>query len=420
MRIVFVLECTNSINNGTGATCYRFAEELRKKGHDIVMLGEELKPGQTSQFAYYGLKHYKFPIFEGLITKDGFNFVYCDPKTIYEAIKGADLVHLFIPFKLCSVARLIAESLGVPTSCAFHMQAENITSALRLGKVKFLNDILYFSFRRYLYAHVRHCHCPSEMIKRQLEAHHYPNVFHVISNGITPFFHRIDVQKPAEVADRIVVTMAGRLANEKRQDLIIKAVAKSKYNEKIQIIFCGKGPSKKRYIRLCNRVGIAHLPVFHFCQQEQLRKILSYTDIYVHASDFEIEGISAIEAIACGAVPIISDSKYSATSSFSLDDHCLFRHGSVSSLMERIEWFIEHPEERQRLSKAYEEEGKEYHLEKMVTKTEEMFEAAIADFKAGLDPVQNRVRKKDVRKKRKLYKRLIAAGVVNEMPQDLR
>ena len=55
MRIVFVLECTNTINNGTGATCYRFAEELRKKGHDIVMLGEELKPDQTSVFEYHGL-----------------------------------------------------------------------------------------------------------------------------------------------------------------------------------------------------------------------------------------------------------------------------------------------------------------------------------------------------------------------------
>ena len=420
MKIVFVLECANSITNGTGATCYRFARELQKKGHEVIMLGEEMKDGEVSKFTYYGLKHYKFPIFEGLITKDGFNFVYCDPKVIYEAIKGADLVHLFIAFKLCSVARLIAETLNVPVTSAFHLQPQNITSAIHLGKAPLINNILFYSFKRYLYAHVRHVHCPSEMIKNQLVAHHYNNQYHVISNGITPHYHRVDVQKPEEIKDKIVVTMSGRLAPEKRQDLIIKAVAKSKYNKQIQVIFCGKGPSEHRYRHLAKKKGLANELMIRFCDRRQLREILSYTDVYVHASDFEIEGISAIEAIACGAVPVISDSKLSATSSFSLSPHCIFHHGSPKSLREHIEYFIEHPQEREELSIAYQEEGKKYHLGKMVEKTEEMFAQAIADHKAGLDPVQNRVRKKDVKKKRKLYKRLIAAGVVNEMPEDLK
>ena len=148
-----------------------------------------------------------------------------------------------------------------------------------------------------------------------------------------------------------------------------------------------------------------------FCDQEELRNTLSYTDIYVHASDFEIEGISAIEAIACGAVPVISDAKLVATSCFSLSEKCIFHHGSSKSLRQRIEYFIEHPEERKELSLAYQKEGEDYHLEKMVAKMEEMFLAAIEDHKKGLDPVQTRIRKKDIRKKKNLCKRLKQAGI---------
>lgn len=421
MKIVFVLECCNSITNGTGATCYRFAEELRKKGHEIIMLGEELKADQTTHFTYCGLKHYTFPIFEGLITKDGFNFVKCDPSIIYNAIKGADLVHLFLPFKLCSVARLIAETLDVPVSCAFHLQPQNITSAIHMGKLNFINNILFYSFRRYLFDHVRHVHCPSTMIKLQLEKHHYEkNTFHVISNGIIPYFHRIRVNRPEELKGKIIVTMSGRLAPEKRQDIIIKAVARSHYNDKIQLVLCGKGPWEKHLVKLSEKEGLANPLMIRFCNQEQLREILSMTDIYVHASDFEIEGISAIEAIACGAVPVISDAKLSATSSFALSPHSIFKHGSSSSLRKAIEYFITHPSERQGLSEAYQQEGESFHLERMVAKMEEMFALAVEDHKKGLDINQNRVRRKDEKKKKKIFKKLLKAGVIDQIPSNIK
>ena len=419
MKIVFALECTNAVTNGTGATCYRFAQELAKKGHEVIMLGEKLAPGQTSPFTYYGLEHFKFPVFEALIIKDGFNFVYCDPKTIYEAVKDADIVHLFAPFKLCSVTRLIAEMADVPVSAAFHILPQNITSAVHMVKWPFINRILFYSFRRYLYDHVRHVHCPSQMTADLLEQNNYHNIYHVISNGIIPYFHRIEAAKPEAYKDKIVVTMSGRLAYEKRQDLIIKAVAKSKYNEKIQIVFCGRGPAERRYRKVAAKKGLANPLVIEFCDQEKLRTVLSYTDIYVHASDFEIEGISAIEAIACGATPVISDAKYVATNTFSLDDRSVFHHGSSKSLMEKIEYFIDHPKEREELSLAYQKKGEEYHLEKMVAKMEEMFVATIEDHKKGLDPVQNRIRKKDIKKKLKLQKRLKAAGIDIDFPKEL-
>lgn len=421
MKILFVLECANKLNNGTTATCNRFAEELRKKGHDVFILGCDFDDDEPHPY-YYGTPHYVFPVFEPLIAKEGFTFARCDIEKMYEAIKGVDLVHIFLPMKFGKIAQLIADGLGIAVTTAFHLQPQNITSAIHLGHLQFINCALYAAFRRYMYRSVRHVHCPSAMIERELKRHHYKsNVTHVISNGVIPFFHKINVEKPMEYRDKIVVCMSGRLAQEKRQDLIIKAVASSKYNSRIQIILCGIGPNEKLYAKLAKKKGLSNPLVMKFCSPEELREILCYSDVYVHASDFEIEGISAIEAITCGALPVISDSRLSATNAFSLnDDVCLFRHGSVSSLREKIEWIIDHPEEAAELKKAYACSAPKFALSRQVQAMEDMFVEAATEKKEGRDVASASPIQKDIRREKKIFKKLLKKGFIQEIPAKLK
>ena len=420
MKILFILECANCLTNGTSATCLRFAEELRKKGHECKVLGCYFENQQDPAW-YVGFDHFKFPIFEALIHKEGFNFVKVDPAKIYEEVKTADVVHLFLPFKFSNVARLIAQYIGVPVTAAFHMQPQNVTSAIHMGQVGFVNDVLYGSFRRYLYRHVKHIHCPSQMIADQLISHKYSMcVPHVISNGINEYFHPIEAERPKELEGKYIVTMSGRLAREKRQDLIIRAIAESPYNEKIQLILCGQGPEKDRYLALAKKVKLANMPIIGFQSQESLRNILNYTDLYVHASDFEIEGISCIEAFACGAVPVVSDSKLSATRSFALDPQCIFKHGQYKSLKHRINYFIEHPERKEELSKQYIELAPKYALPIMVDRFEEMLKEAIEDKKNGQDLPTLRPSKTDRIKAKKIFRALKRNGIIEEIPENLR
>ena len=81
-------------------------------------------------------------------------------------------------------------------------------------------------------------------------AHGYHGDIHAISNGVSPYFIPMDVKKPEEFKDKFVILMIGRLSGEKRQDLIIKAIGHSKYNEKIQLILCGQGPKRKHYEKM--------------------------------------------------------------------------------------------------------------------------------------------------------------------------
>ena len=120
---------------------------------------------------------------------------------------------------------------------------------------------------------------------------------------------------------------------KKRHDLIIKAVNASKYKDKIQLVFGGKGPTKKKIMKMAKR--LPNYPIFSFFTREQLVSLLNFADLYIHPADIEVEGMSCIEAIACGCVPVVSDSPKSATSQFTVDENSVFKHGDYKDLAKK-------------------------------------------------------------------------------------
>ena len=401
MKILFVLECANQPTNGTTASCIRFAQELEKKGHEVSIVGCDRIMGEAYH-RYYGLPKYKFPLADKQMGKGGFLVCRLVYETLFEAIKGKDVVHCFLPFKLSNVCRLIAQKQGIAVTTAFHIVPQNCTAAMHLAWSKLINGIILYAFKDYLYNQVKYVHCPSQMASDMMIRNNFKNNEpRVFTNGVISYFKKLDnVQKPEEYKDKFIVCMSGRLVDEKRQDLLIKAVARSKYNKNIQVILMGQGTNYEWYLRLAKK--LANPIKIKFCSMEEVRETLNYIDLYVHASDYEIEGIAAIEAITCGVVPVISDSKYCATKDFALDkEHCLFKHGSPKDLMEKIEWFYEHPDEKAALSKLYLEDSKKYALSKSVDALEQMFIDAVNDQKAGKDLHTLKPRKRDERQ----YKR---------------
>ena len=91
----------------------------------------------------------------------------------------------------------------------------------------------------------------------------------------------------------------------------------------------------------------------------------------------EVEGLSCIEAIQQGIVPIIATSKLSATAQFALDERSLFPATDAKALAERIDWWIEHPEERSTMSKLYAESAQIYNAKDSTLQIIKMYEEAL-------------------------------------------
>ena len=373
LKIVLVIDQFDQSNNGTTITARRFAEQLRRRGHTVTILAAgDPEPDKIT------VPKHKIPFFQGLIESQGMYFAKPVDEAYYEAFKDADIAHFYMPFRFCRRGESLARQMSVPTVAAFHVQPENITSSLFLGRCKAVNEYLYRWFKRIFYDRFRFIHCPSEFIAEQLRLHDYEADLRVISNGVDDAF-KPPVEPPERTDDTFRILMIGRLSTEKRQDLIIEAAGLSRHKDKLQLIFAGKGPKKEKYEALGRK--LPRQPVFGFYTKEELVELIHSCDLYVHASDAEIEGISCMEAFACGLVPVISDSPLSATHQFALDERSLFAAGDAQSLADRIDYWIEHPEEKAELSRRYVEYGDSMRVENCVAQAEQMYYDAIEDNK---------------------------------------
>ena len=386
MVIVFVVDNFSSKTDGTNISAQRFREQLINLGHEVRVLALGVE-GE----GMFGLKEHYIPIVTPVAKKSNMRFAKFDKQIVKRALDGADVVHLFFPFKLQRKTYKLSKKMGIPVTAAFHCQPENISYNIGLKKFGFVNKILYKMFKSWLYKRVDSIHCPSKFLANELEKNKYKAKLHIISNGVSDSF----VPTATEVIrddNMINILMVGRLAAEKRQDLIIKAVGMSKYKERIQIYFAGKGPKEKSYKKLGN--SLPNKPIFQFLSQIELIDRLHKTDIYIHASDIEIEGISCIEAISTGAVAIISNSKKSATPQFALSDKSLFNAGDAKDLKEKMDYLIEHEGERKQLSFDYANRGRQYSVAHSAKLFESFIKEGIADEKIKNAIKENKALKK--------------------------
>ncbi|HHW46889.1 MAG TPA: glycosyltransferase [Clostridiales bacterium] len=374
MVITLVIDTFYMHNNGITTSAMNFAFELKKRGHSVRVLtcGDPANSGvDENGLEMYYLPELKIPIATYFAHKQNTLFAKPIEKTLEKAISGADVVHIYEPWPLGRKAGKIARRFGVPTIAAFHIQPENITYNIGL-KLPLFAHIVYFLMFLLFYRKFSHIHCPSKFIAAQLRSHGYRAWLHVISNGVEPIFKPVE-REPKKPGEPYKLLMIGRLSPEKRQDIVIRAVSKSKYADRIQLYFAGYGPWEKKLKVLGKK--LPNPPIFGYYNRQEVAELIEKCDLYIHASDIEIEGISCMEAFSSGLVPIISDSKRSATSQFALSRENLFKAGSPKSLAERIDYWLDNPDRMSEFGKLYAEYGKNFRIENSVRQMERVYNA---------------------------------------------
>ena len=376
MKILIVIDQFDNSNNGTTISARRFAKGLQDAGNEVYVVSTGDKQGEYK----FNLKELPLPPgISHIIRSQGMSFAIPNTEILEKAISSVDVVHFYMPFWLSKSGLKICEKLNKPHTAAFHVQPENITYTIGLGTKTKVNDFIYNHYRDTFFNRFKHIHCPSQFIADQLKAHGYTANLYVISNGVDEDFKFYGKQKLPEFKDKFVITMIGRYSNEKRQDVLIDAISKSKHADKIQLVLAGKGPKEAKYKKLGEK--LINPPVMKFYNTDDLIDLLKSTDLYVHSADAEIEAISCIEAFACGNVPIIANSPNSATKQFALVKESLFEAGNSTDLANKIDFWIENEDYRKEMELKYSQSAEKYRLKDSIKKMEEMFEDAIKEYK---------------------------------------
>ncbi|WEV66786.1 glycosyltransferase [Bifidobacterium sp. ESL0769] len=420
LTIALVVDSVGNRGNGTSNSALQYARELENQGHHVRLVGVGAPD--------FPVEVHHLPFVSWLAAKQQMQFAKPDDTVFRQAFEGADVVHIYMPFKFGRHALAVAKSMGIPVTAGFHLQPENVTySAGPLRYIPGIPSLIYYLFDFWLYRHIGHIHAPSEMIARQLRAHGYRARLHVISNGYSSRFHpakyrliyeednecnqherignstealngevndsrgdkAIEISKADSAgtsardphrSQRVFrIIASGRLTHEKDHETLIRAIALSQHASQIDLTICGTGPLQRRLRRLAKRLlpRPAHIG-FH--ANEDMPNLLRQADLLVHPSIVDIESLSVLEGIASGLVPVIADSPLSAASQFALTDSSVFPARNAKALARRIDWWIEHPRERAEWGPKYAQEARDkYALPQCVHKFVAMEREAIAE-----------------------------------------
>lgn len=372
MIITIVCDVLGEENNGTTVAAMNLIKFLKKQGHTVrILCGDQDKKDMENVFVVPNLNLGK--LLNKYVDKVGVTLAKPDKQIIKHAIKGSDLIHIMVPLSLgistCKIAREFYPN--IPITAGFHMQAENFTSYFKLNKIKYANHLVYKYIYKNQFQYVDGIHYPTQFIRNVFEKsikRETPG--YVISNGVHSYVVRRHTSKPENLQNKIVITSTGRYSREKSQDTLIKAISLSKYKNDIHLILAGKGQKEKFYKKLINKYNIdATLSIFG---RNELIDVLNYSDLYVHPAEIELEGIACLEAIACGKLTIVSDSKLSATKEFAVDQKCIFKNRNAKDLARVIDYWIEHPEEKAEYEDKYAKSSKTLKLEECMKRMEEM------------------------------------------------
>jgi len=373
MHIALVAESIDQMRVGGIISLNRYIKWLKDKGVKITIVST----GNPAEDKVVVDSFYPFYLKKALKETD-FTFANPDPSILENTFRKVDIVHVAFPFQLGKAAAKVAKKMGKPLIISFHVQPENLLFATKCEKIRILVWLVYKIFISTVFNKADFIHCPSEFAAKELQKRNCKKPMKVISNGIPPHIKPERLPKPKELQDRFIVFCHGRLAREKRQCDLIDAVARSKYKEKIKLIISGRGPTemllREQASQLLDDAIIEYLP------DNDLINALKYADLFVHCSEIDLESLSCLEAIGSGMVPLIASSPSSASKQFALDERSLFPVKDINTLTQKIDYWIEHPDQLEESRAQYAEFSKRFSAEIVSKSVINLYETLITNY----------------------------------------
>lgn len=398
LKLLFVINNLYTRGNGLSASARRTITLLRERGHDVRVLSSgTAEQAQACNFTApeFTLPARRFPLADAIISAQGYAFAKAKPKVIKQAVHWADVVHLEEPFGLQARTAHVAKRAGKPVLATYHIHPENITATIHLDSVWPLNALLLASWRRRIYALAQVVQCPSDSVHQRLQRWGLGDKLVTISNGVglapskpavsakteycAPGGRQTEAKQTPGGAqpegEQIYhLLVVGRFSREKDQATILKAMRHSRYASQIQLVFAGRGPTEKSLRRAASRLVrdgvLKHAPSFNFFDAAGLDAQAEQADLYIHAAFIEVEGLSCLEVLRHGVVPVIAHSPLTATSQFALDVHSRFKARDPKALARAIDYWLSDNERRQAEAQKYLNIGAHYDINDCVSRLE--------------------------------------------------
>jgi glycosyltransferase involved in cell wall biosynthesis len=263
------------------------------------------------------------------------------------------------------------------------VQPENLLYGVGIHST-WLNHGVYRALVKHFYNKVDAVICPTAFAREKLESHGLTTPAFVISNGVPPDVAQMEKRKERPKAGEgaeFFILAVGRLAAEKRQDVILEAVRLSRHRDRIRLVLAGSGPRENELKELAH--GLPNGAEIGFLPREALLERFAEADLFIHASEVELEGMAVLEAMSAGVPALIADAPESAASRFALNEDFRFPTGNAAALSAKIDALIDDRAKLEAARTAYRVRAEQFDFNASVEKMVDVYRSVIARHAAG-------------------------------------
>lgn len=303
--------------NGVSTSVYSLREALKKLGHNVYIVTVNdsiIKHEYDEKEKILRIPGIPIGIYDYRLSE-----IY--PISTVKIIKkwNLDIIHSHTEFGIGIFARILSKKFKIPLVHTYHTLYEDYTHYIthnhfdKLSK-KIVKDLT----KVYCVKTAKETIVPTEKIYKLFkEKYMITKNINVIPSGIDIerfFEENVDKEKVEQIKEKYGITkkdftiiFVGRLAPEKNIEFLLNSQQKliEKKINNIKLLIVGDGPDRENYINISRKLNIFDKVIFTGkIPQEEIQYYYQCANAFVTASNSETQGLTIIEAMAAGVVPI--------------------------------------------------------------------------------------------------------------------
>jgi 1,2-diacylglycerol 3-alpha-glucosyltransferase len=386
LNIALICDSIDHITGGSFTSVRRFASELKKRGHNLIIITTRGKNATAYSDRFKDYTVYRFSASMGL-GPDKFKLILFRPSSLEKILiqHKINVIYAIHPIYSGYIALRVAKKLHLPVIMHLHVQPENlVVMSPLLAKAK----IVIYKYLLFFFNKSNMVLCPSKFAQELLLTNGIKAKTRVISNGVNlDTFKKLSTTQTDYLYDKYNLKpshknllVVSRLSLEKRVDIAIKAMPNIllKFPD-AQMIIVGGGILFKKLTKLIKKLDLSDsVKLLGKVPEEDIVPLYNLGKIFIHPSLVELEGIVLLEAIACGLPLLVSDSKSSAAANLIDGNGETFRVNNYRDLANKVEKLFSSDILLERMANKSSKLAHNYDISKSIDILEEVFEQEIA------------------------------------------
>lgn len=303
--------------NGVSTSVYNLREALKKLGHTVYIVTVNdsiIKHEYDDKEKILRIPGIPIGIYDYRLSE-----IY--PVSTVRIIKKwkLDVIHSHTEFGVGIFARILAKKFKIPLVHTYHTLYEDYTHYITHNHFNKLSKKIVKDLTKvYCVKTAKETIVPTDKIYKLFkEKYMITKNVSVIPSGIDIerfFEENVEQDKVERIKEKYGITkddftiiFVGRLAQEKNIEFLLNAQQKliEKRINNIKLLIVGDGPDKENYINITRKLNIFDKVIFTGkIEQDKIQYYYQCADAFVTASNSETQGLTVIEAMAAGVVPI--------------------------------------------------------------------------------------------------------------------